>query len=75
MKLELSEGWTLSGPTPMMHGRWYAASYYGRQMPLVLIEDTYRKWMIQNGKKWFPSAAEAIDHAVKKTGLEKIMPD
>ena len=62
----LPENWTLSEPTPMMHGEWFGTMRNGRRMPLFLIRDTDGIWMIHNGKGTFSSAADAINAAVSR---------
>ena len=62
----LPENWTLSEPTPIMHGQWFATFYQGRRMSLVLIEDTDGLWMIQNEGVFYQSAADAINAAVSR---------
>ena len=62
----LPENWTLSEPTPMMHGEWFGTFYMGRRMSLVLIQSDHSRWMIQNGKGTFSSAADAINTALSR---------
>lgn len=69
----LPADWTLSEPTPFIHGHWFATFYRGQRMSLVLLNCGNLDWRIQ-GREFlrFDSAAAAINYAVcvalKKSG-------
>ena len=69
MSEPIPEGWTLSEPTPFIHGQWFLASFHGRKMPLILLETTGGDWMIQHKKEKYKSAGDAMRAAIEATGI------
>ena len=69
MNNELPAGWTLSEPTPFIHGQWFLASFHGRKMPLILLETTDGEWMVQHKKEKHKSAGDAMRAAIEATGI------
>ena len=73
MNTELPEGWTLSEPTPMMHGEWFRTYFDGMEIhSLVLIRTTDGKWWPQGWDSlidMFDSARDAINAATEAAGI------
>ncbi len=69
MITDLPEGWTLSEPNLFIHGQWFLAHFYGRRMPLILLNLNGGDWMIQNKKEKYESAGGAMRAAIEATGI------